>query len=90
MLEKYDYRSPAQVRRDLLGAGRGGVEANTVKPLSKNPGAVQAAKKSLVGKRPGLEVRRENDEHVERHIKLSTRRQGQEIDPRLQRHESTD
>ena len=37
MLEKYDYRSPAQVRR----AGRGSVEANTVKPLSKNPGALQ-------------------------------------------------
>ena len=36
-----NYRSPAQVRRDLLGLGRGGVEANTVKPLSKNPGAVQ-------------------------------------------------
>ena len=39
MLEKYDYRSPAQVRRPR--AGRGGVEANTVKPLSKNPEAVQ-------------------------------------------------
>ena len=26
-------------------AGRGGVEANTVKPLSKNPGAVHAASK---------------------------------------------
>ena len=24
-----------------VAAGRGGVEANTVKPLSKNPGAVQ-------------------------------------------------
>ena len=42
MLEKYDYRSPAQVRRDLLGLDAGGVEANTVKPLSKNPEAVHA------------------------------------------------
>ena len=40
MLEKYDYRSPARVRRDLRRAGRGRVNANTVKPLSKNPGAV--------------------------------------------------
>ena len=38
MLEKYDYRSPA-LRRPPW-AGRGGVEANTVKPLSKNPEAV--------------------------------------------------
>ena len=40
MLEKYDYRSPSQVRRDLVGTGRGSVEANTVKPLSKNSGAL--------------------------------------------------
>ena len=41
MLEKYDYRSPAQVATRPRRAGRGSVEANTVKPLSKNPGAVQ-------------------------------------------------
>ena len=41
MLEKYDYRSPAQVRTRPRRAGRGSVEANTVKPLSKNPGALQ-------------------------------------------------
>ena len=41
MLERYDYRSPAQVRREPRRAGRGSVEANTVKPLSKNPGAIQ-------------------------------------------------
>ena len=40
MLERYDYRSPAQVRRDLVGLD--GVEANTVKPLSKNPGAIHS------------------------------------------------
>ena len=38
MLEKYDYRSPGATRPRR--AGRGSVEANTVKPLSKNPGAV--------------------------------------------------
>ena len=43
MLEKYDYRSPAQVRRDLLGLDARGVEANTVKPLSKNPEAVHVS-----------------------------------------------
>ena len=40
MLEKYDYRSPAQVRRDLVGLDAAALEANTVKPLSKNPVAV--------------------------------------------------
>ena len=51
MLEKYDYRSPAQVRRDLLGLGRGGVEANTVKPLSKNPGAVHEVVALVISRR---------------------------------------
>ena len=41
MLEKYNYRSPAQVRRDLRRSGCGSVKANTVKPLSKNSGAIQ-------------------------------------------------
>ena len=40
MLEKYHYRSPAQVRRDLVGLDAARVDANTVKPLSKNPGAL--------------------------------------------------
>ena len=48
MLERYDYRSPAQVRRDLVGLGRGSVEANTVKPLSKNPGAIQDGEQSFM------------------------------------------
>ena len=46
MLEKYDYRSPAQCATRPRWAGRGCVEANTVKPLSKNPGrynGIQAA-----------------------------------------------
>ena len=38
MLEKYDYRSPAQVRRDLVGLDAVALEANTVKPLSKTLG----------------------------------------------------
>ena len=42
MLEKYHYRSPAQVRRDLVGLDAASVDANTVKPLSKNPGALHA------------------------------------------------
>ena len=41
MLEKYHYRSLAQVRRDSRRAGKGSVDANTAKPLSKNPGALQ-------------------------------------------------
>ena len=40
MLEKYAYRSPAQVRRDLVGLDAGSVNMITVKPLSKNPGAL--------------------------------------------------
>ena len=32
------YRSPAQVRRDLVGLDAGRVDANTVKPLSKKTG----------------------------------------------------
>ena len=43
MLEKYDYRSPGPGATRPPWAGRGGVEANTVKPLSKNPEAVQLA-----------------------------------------------
>ena len=57
MLEKYDYRSPAQVRRGPPRAGRGGVEANTVKPLSKNPEAVHQ------GHRRDVAVRCEGDGH---------------------------
>ena len=41
MLEKYDYRKPRPGATRPRRAGRGSVEANTVKPLSKNPGAVQ-------------------------------------------------
>ena len=40
MLAKYDYRSPAQVRRDFDGLDAGSVEVITFKPLSKNPGAL--------------------------------------------------
>ena len=41
MLAKYDYRSPAQVRRDFDGLDAVSVEVITFKPLSKNPGALQ-------------------------------------------------
>ena len=40
MLEKYDYRKPGPGATRPPRAGRGGVEANTVKLLSKNPEAV--------------------------------------------------
>ena len=43
MLEKYDYRSPRPGATRPRRAGRGRVEANTVKPLSKNPGAIQGS-----------------------------------------------
>ena len=38
MLAKYDYRSPAQVRRDFDGLDAAALI--TFKPLSKNPGAL--------------------------------------------------
>ena len=53
MLEKYDYRSPGPGATRPPRVGRGGVEANTVKPLSKNPEAVQDARAHSV--RPYIE-----------------------------------
>ena len=49
MLEKYAYRSPAQVRRDLVGLDASSVNMITVKPLSKNPGALQSDRRSSSG-----------------------------------------
>ena len=50
MLEKYDYRSPAQVPTRPRRTGRGSVEANTVKPLSKNSGALHCSLTHIVAK----------------------------------------